>query len=163
MSIDKGLIDEDHKWLIGLVNTIDDVRPGPTMQDDISVILARLRAYARIHFQREERLQVSARFLYAKAHGLRHASLLRDLDGICAECDREMDPAQLMAFRRRVNDFLYQWLVDHILKTDVLMKPFVAGMRSAAVGVASLAETLRASEDEVKQRHNAMGAFGWRP
>jgi hemerythrin len=163
MSIDQGLIDDDHMWLISLVNSVDDVKPGATMQDELSVILSRLSAYARLHFQREERLQVSVRFIYAKAHSLRHAGLLRDLDGIRAACDTEMEPASLSAFRRRVSEFLHHWLVDHIIKTDVLMKPFVAEMRLAAAGVASLARTLKESEIEVKQQNNAMGAFGWRP
>jgi hemerythrin len=163
MSIDQGLIDDDHKWLISLVNAVDDVKTGATMQDDLSVILSRLGAYARLHFQREERLQVSVRFIYAKAHGLNHTVLLRDLDGIRAECEAQMDPVPLLAFRARVSDFLYHWLVDHIIKTDVLMKPFVAQMRSATAGVVSLAKTLQASEIEVKQNNNAMGAFGWRP
>jgi hemerythrin-like metal-binding protein len=141
---------------------VDEIKSGVAMQDGLSVILGRLSAYARLHFQREERLQISARFIYAKAHGLRHAGLLRELDGIRAECETEMDPVQLLAFRGRVSEFLHHWLVDHIIKTDVLMKPFVAEMRSAAAGVVSLAKTLQVSEIEVKQRNNAMGAFGWR-
>lgn len=162
MSIDRGLIDEDHKWLISLVNAVDEIKTGGTMQDDLSVNLGRLSAYTRLHFQREERLQVAVRFIYAKAHNLRHAVLLRDLDGIRAECDREIDPAPLLAFHGRVSDFLHHWLVDHIIKTDVLMKPFVAEMQLAAAGVVALSRTLQASEIEVKQRHNSMGAFGWR-
>jgi hemerythrin len=56
MSIDDGVIDDDHRCLIGLVNEADGITLGPAMPAELGVTLARLDAYTRIHFQREERL-----------------------------------------------------------------------------------------------------------
>src|SRR3954451_22518317 len=70
MSIDNGLIDEDHKSLISLVNAVDEVQPGREMRGRIAAILEQLDAYTRVHFEREERLQIKAHFIYSDAHGL---------------------------------------------------------------------------------------------
>ena len=87
MSVDDGVIDADHKCLIALVNDVDLVEPGPAMLAELTVILDRLIAYARIHFEREERLQVATGFTYAQAHRARHRSLMRELDGMRAQCE----------------------------------------------------------------------------
>ncbi len=146
MSIDHGLIDADHRSLIDLANSVDAVRPGAAMQGEIAAILDRLNAHAQVHFDREERLQAAARFINASAHGRYHASVLRDLDAVRAECKRKMDPKQLWAFQLRVGEFLDEWLVDHIVRSDALMKPFVAEMQSHSEGVVPLAEAVRLSE-----------------
>jgi hemerythrin len=145
MSIDDGTIDDDHKYLIGLVNDVDAVPPGPGMPAELAVILARLETYARIHFQREERLQVAVAFTYQLAHHRRHKVLLRELNAMRPECETIHLPEQWLAFHARLCEFLYRWLVDHILKVDVLMKPFVSGMKQHAETVSSLAEAVRLS------------------
>jgi hemerythrin len=78
MAIDGDVIDADHRCLIDIVNDVDGVRPGPAMPSELAVILMRLGAYARVHFQREERLQAAALFTDIDAHHRSHGALLRD-------------------------------------------------------------------------------------
>ena len=145
MSVDHGIIDADHKCLIALVNDVDLVGPGPAMSAEVTAILDRLTTYARTHFDREQRLQLATGFTYAQAHQARHRSLMRELDAMRAEC--ENGPAeQMVAFHARLCDFLYHWLRDHIVKVDLLMKPFVPRMQRQARGAVSLAEAVRLSE-----------------
>jgi len=158
MSIDDGMIDDDHRSLIGIVNEVDAIPPGPAMSAQLTVVLARLEMYARVHFQREERLQVSTVFTYQLAHHRRHKGLLRELDAMRVECETISVPQQLMAFHVRLCDFLYQWLVDHILKADVLMKPFVNEMRKHAPATSSLAEAVQLSAaSRETERARALG------
>jgi hemerythrin len=147
MSVDDGVIDADHKCLIALVNDVDLVGPGPAMSAELTVILDRLSAYTRTHFDREERLQLATGFTYAQAHRARHRSLVRELDAMRAECETE-PPEQMVAFHARLRDFLFHWLRDHIVKADLLMKPFVPRIRRHAQAVVSLVEAVRSSEAE---------------
>jgi len=162
MSIDGGLIDNDHRYLIGLVNEVDSVRPSPAMPEQLAAILARLDAYARIHFEREERLQAAAGFPYASAHHRRHADLARQLDAMRAECGKAVAPQEMLTFQNRLGDFLHQWLVDHIVKADILMKPFVAKMQLHAGGIPPLAEAVqrreadRTADQPRRNRHPAL-------
>ena len=161
MSIDKGLIDADHKSLIDLANMVGAVHPSPEMPREITAILASLKDYTVVHFEREERLQTAAHFTYENAHHRRHLGLIRALDAMRAECDIEMHPTVLAAFRDRVGNFLHHWLIDHIVKADILMRPFVAAMSSAAKNVASLDEVLRLSANQVRQeQQSVLGPFG---
>jgi hemerythrin len=158
MSIDNGVIDDDHRSLIGIVNEVDTIAPGPAMSAELAVVLARLGAYARVHFEREERLQVGVAFTYQLAHHRRHKGLLRELDAMRMQCETISAPQQLLAFHARLCEFLYQWLVDHIVKADVLMKPFVDEMRKHAPATNSLAEAvLLSAASRETERAKALG------
>ena len=146
MSIDQGIIDADHKSLIDLVNTVDAVPPGPAMQRDIAAILDRLNAYTRVHCRREERLQAAMHFINESAHGLYHASVMRDLDALRAQSKRRMRGRQVLAFQRRVSVALHDWLIDHIVRSDSLMKPFITQLRTDAEGELPLADEVRQVE-----------------
>lgn len=145
MAIDNGLIDADHKCLIAVVNDVDLVAPGPEMPARLMAILDRLNTYAQIHFDREERLQLATGFTYAQAHHARHRSLVRELNAMRAEC-AAAPPEQTEAFHARLRDFLYHWLCDHIIKVDLLMKPFVPRMRRHAQAAVPLVEAVRSTE-----------------
>jgi hypothetical protein len=68
-----------------------------------------------------------------------------------------------MAFQRRVSVVLDEWLVDHIVRSDGLMKPFTADMKSYAEGAISLAEAVRLGEAEFQERRDADGLSGRPP
>jgi hemerythrin len=152
MSIDHGFIDADHKYLINCVNSVDAVQPGATMQGEIAAILDRLTACTLVHFEREERLQHAAHFINASAHGRYHASAISELSALRTECELAMTVPQLTAFQQRVSEFLSDWLTDHIVRSDALMKPFMVEMQSHAGPVVSLAEAVRLSLAEPGQR-----------
>ena len=143
--------------------TSNAVRPGSAMRAEIAVILDRLNAYARVHFQREERLQVAAHFANASAHGRYHESVIRDLDAIRAECNRKTGTRQSMAFQQRMSALLNEWLIDHIMRSDALMKPFIAEMQPHAEGTVSLGEAVRLSEAEFRKPRSANAIFASRP
>jgi hemerythrin len=51
-----------------------------------------------------------------------------------------------VAFHVHLCDFLHHWLIDHILKDDLLMKPFVAEMRRLSREVPPLEEAVAARQ-----------------
>jgi len=132
MSIDKGQIDNDHKFLIGIINDVQLIQRGPNLPKLVLEILARLDVYASTHFEREERLQLAVVFPDADEHHQHHADLMSQLDIMRSEWASARAPHDMVAFHARLCDFLYHWLIDHILQHDLLMKPFVAEMRQHA-------------------------------
>jgi hemerythrin len=146
MSIDGGVIDDDHKCLIALINDVAAIRPSSKMPMLVEVAIARLLAYAEVHFQREEKLQIASAFTYAQAHRSRHRSIVRDMDSMLADC-KQLPIDALPQFHARLCDYLYDWLCDHILKADMQMKPFVTEMRRHAAHWASLPDEVRALTD----------------
>jgi hemerythrin-like metal-binding protein len=152
LSIDRGFIDADHKCLISCVNSLESVQPGPAMQREIAAILDRLNACTLVHFEREEEFQHASRFINASAHGRYHASAIGELSAVRTECEREMTATQLMAFQQRVSRFLTDWLIDHITRSDMLMKPFMTEMQSHAKPMLSLAEAVLSNVDGFQKR-----------
>jgi hemerythrin len=152
MSIDGGLVDEDHKCLIGIANDVEAVRPGSEMSRQVQGILVRLTIYAREHFEREERLQVAVAFPYMLAHHRDHIDLLRELETMGKEYEKALSVPQLAVFQSNLFEFLRHWLVDHICKADMLMRPFVAEMRLHAQGMVPLAKAVQARAAQLPQQ-----------
>ena len=140
MSIDNGLIDNDHKCLIAIVNDLDVIHPGAGMPKQVTAILRRLNHYAQSHFMREEQLQAAVGYTLADAHHHRHRALTHELDAMRVEWEIVRAPRDMIAFHRRLGEFLHHWLVDHILKDDLLMQPFAAELRHHSVGMTPLGE-----------------------
>jgi hemerythrin len=130
MAIDGGVIDDDHKCLIAIVNDFEAIVPGPGLERELETILDRLEAYGRLHFEREERLQAAASFPDAKAHARAHQDLLRRLIEMRAVGKAAQGRRQLAAYHDRLCAFLHHWLVDHIVTADLAMRPFVARIRA---------------------------------
>jgi hemerythrin-like metal-binding protein len=142
MAIDGGIIDDDHKCLIGLVNEMESIQPDQ-MPPELGLILVRLGIYVQVHFEREERLQIAAGFTDVEGHQRRHGSILRRLDAMCVDFDKLRDRQQTEMFRVRLHDFLNHWLIDQILKADLAMKPFVKEMGRHKRGIVPLANAVR--------------------
>ena len=142
MAIDGGIIDDDHKCLIGLVNEMESTQPD-RIPPELGLILVRLGIYVQVHFEREERLQVAAGFTDADGHQRRHRSILHRLDAMRLDFEKPKDRQQTEAFRARLRSFLNNWLIDHILKADLAMKPFVKEMGRHQQGIVPLANAVR--------------------
>jgi len=142
MAIDGGIIDDDHKCLISLVNEMETIQPDRTPLE-LGLILVRLGIYVEVHFEREEQLQIAAGFTDADGHQRRHRSILHRLDALRVDFEKPRDRQQTEAFRARLRNFLNNWLIDHILKTDLAMKPFVKEMARHEPGIVPLANAVR--------------------
>jgi hemerythrin len=125
MALDDGVIDADHKCLIALANDVELVQPGVGARADLEVIVARLARYAEVHFDREERLQAASGFLYAQAHRMNHRAQQRSIVSLLSAC-RETPVDRLPEFQERLASVLFDWLREHIIKADLMMKPFLA-------------------------------------
>lgn len=149
MSVDRGIVDNDHKCLISLVNDVQVIRHGPNLPKQVAEILERVDIYARTHFDREEQLQSAVGFPGAEAHHQHHVDLTDALVAMRADWNIIRVPKAMMTFHRRLCDFLYHWLIDHILKEDLMMRPFVAEMRQHAKGFQTLDQAVVSGQGSI--------------
>ncbi len=110
-----------------------------------------VRFYVKKHFTREESLLRMSSYPYL--HALQqHSYLIKTLDDVIAEIKPTTGFGQKWQTKKGGNDintvgeqlgqFIGDWFIDHVIKTDVRMKPYVAKMRDHAAKMEKL-ETYR--------------------
>jgi len=119
-----GHLDQQHRMLFQMVTdyreALDEAR-GERVYDDF---LRSLDAYVRVHFGSEEACMVSYACPAAEANAAAHARFVATLTWF-----RERHRA--VGFNRddarNLVDTLDRWLVDHICRLDVRLRPFAEG------------------------------------
>jgi hemerythrin len=135
MSVDSGLIDEDHRSLIGIINEFAAAEAGPKAVPALARILTKLDHYTKTHFEREEGLQRAVDYPFRDAHRNAHKDLIRQLSELRARLKAEFaakNADEIRAIHAGMADFLHHWLIDHIIETDLRMKPYTKDMRTHA-------------------------------
>jgi hemerythrin-like metal-binding protein len=122
LSVEIPKIDEQHKKLVELVNTLHDAMRAGHGKDILGKVLAELIDYTGYHFKTEE--EAFARFGYPQAdeHKKQHDALVKtalDLKG-------KMDSGEMMVTVETLN-YLSGWVTNHIMKEDKLYTPFLKG------------------------------------
>lgn len=131
MEVGHPQIDAEHKYLIGIINDFEVAVSISIDYQKVSKILDALADYARLHFSREEKLQVLTRYPYADAHKVAHEKLMRQLADIRGRYDAAPEGPERDALLPGISSFLKDWLVNHIIETDMKMKPYLAGRFTA--------------------------------
>ena len=109
-------IDYEHKKMFQMIDEFNTALGNNTAQDQLGVLLFSLEQYAIDHFKHEEdeMLRLDAKgFLL---HKLEHTKFIRQLDAWTAK-----HTVGDYMFTIAVSRFLYDWLKNHILKTDQLL------------------------------------------
>ena len=144
LSIDRGPIDQDHHTQIAIINSFETIEAGQKSAAKLAAVLAKLEQYGHAHFEREEKLQRMVGFPDAASHHQQHRILLHSLAGARAELAAVTSDEDLATFRAHMSGFLHDWLLDHIMQNDLLMKPFVRAMAPQAALIANLHAAVRA-------------------
>lgn len=121
LSVGNDVIDSDHRYLIEIINRIE-LSLGSAGRNDLKTGLDSLSQYSQAHFAREEQIARAVGYTQVPQLSDAHESLLRQLDQVKAEigdAGQEISPAAIEHFTR----FLRGWLIDHVIKEDLLMKP----------------------------------------
>ena len=125
MSVDGGQIDRDHQVLIAIINEFSDIAVTHVAADRLQRTLLSLDSYAKRHFSREEELQRTIGFPHCDSHHREHLLLVDRLTRFRSELDGTKI-ADLGAAHERMTGFLHHWLIDHVIKSDLRMRPFAA-------------------------------------
>lgn len=121
LSVGNGVIDSDHKRLIGLINSVELALKGKDW-DALSGALEQLSQYGQDHFAREEMIAKAAG--YGKCIRLRQEHVLLSKELMRAKCELEgMHGEWSEAVIKNFTQLLRRWLIDHVIKEDMLLKP----------------------------------------
>lgn len=116
-------IDKEHGRLFELAQETHDLLHDTTMlykTNHIVALVSELIDYTRTHFTHEEAYQKSIHYPYIVEHASQHRqfedSLAQiDLDTLSDDYDEQNETIE------NILDFLINWLVNHILKVDMLL------------------------------------------
>ena len=126
MSVGDARVDDDHKHLIKLINAFEAIAEAGAEPAKVEAVFKGLKAYTEEHFSREERLQLAARYPYYESHLKAHRGLIRQLEELRSEWQAlAAGPGRDQALKD-LAAFLRDWLVAHILKEDLRLKPYLA-------------------------------------
>ncbi len=120
LSVGNDLIDTDHKYLIGIINLAEQ---GLKSHDRVVLTgaLENLERYSTMHFSREEAIATAAGYPKAEHLHLSHEALVAALTKVKEEIGEAWEASAVEHF----SAFLRTWLIDHVIKEDLLMKPFL--------------------------------------
>lgn len=119
-SIDKGLIDKQHKVLVDLINELYFAFLEGKANDNLSKIIAELIKYTKTHFQDEENIFAKSGYPEVKAHKQKHEGFVRKVE----KFKNDLDSGKLSVSYEIMN-FLRDWLLNHILVSDREFLPYL--------------------------------------
>ena len=129
------VIDDDHRFLIGLINTFDRLSSYRSDATRISCSIDALSDYAKNHFRREELLMMAAGYSDRVEHHAEHESFCRIADSLVnlyGLCPTLVDLAG-------VSEFLSTWLIKHIAISD---RAYISKLRDNISLINTLADNL---------------------
>jgi hemerythrin len=127
MSLGNALLDGDHRYLISLINTVELALRANGARDALTTALDQLVLYTHDHFDREEKLMRAIRYPAYDEHRRSHRDLAARLVEIRAAIEAAPANAAPEHEVDRLIELLRSWLLDHVLKEDLLLKPVLAG------------------------------------
>lgn len=113
LSVRNRFIDNDHRHLIGLLNSVYDAMNEGKGPEVVGPVLDDLIQYTQSHFKREENVMRRLHYAEYAAHKEEHDRL--------TEKALEMQRKFLSGETKLTVDllqFLFDWLFDHIIKVD---------------------------------------------
>jgi len=106
-------IDEQHKHLVGMINTLHEALVSGRGQDAQGKIVADMVDYAAVHFGTEEKYMRLYQFPGQGSHKAEHDSFSEKAADLKARVD-----GKGFVLTLGVLNFLRDWLQNHILVTD---------------------------------------------
>lgn len=115
-------MDAEHLILFALLNQLDVNIHADRAGDCLNDVLNALGAYIDYHFAHEEALMRSWNYPGLETHSAMHKEFIHELAGLRAQV--KGDDALKSALK--VRGFVLDWLLGHILETDVDYAAFMA-------------------------------------
>ena len=116
LSIDVGLIDDQHKLWIEKFNKVSDAVEKHEGPHQIAQTLGFLIDYTQLHFETEEKHMTAIDYPEFNEHRKMHEELKITLADLVQDYDEEGATHQLADY---LNNFLGNWLIKHIKEVDL--------------------------------------------
>ena len=125
MSVGNDLIDHDHHFMVNFLNTIELLLQKPDQKEMLLEVFDQLHEYSVNHFRREESIQRKIEYPKSIQHKNEHSSLLNDLEKLQLEIKQLNTVEELKKKSEDIITFLRNWLINHVLNEDMLLKPYL--------------------------------------
>ena len=119
-SVGNDLIDSDHQYLIEIINRAE-VSLQANNRVELTTVLDELARYGKSHFEREEQVAKAVGYPKADQLHLSHTQLNEKLVAFKAQIGETWAEAAVVEFTA----FLRDWLIAHVIKEDLPMKPWL--------------------------------------
>lgn len=116
-SVGVEVLDRQHRGLIQLINRLGS---DETTADTITRVFEELEAYTKEHFAHEEALMKAADYGDFKAHRQQHKAFEQWLSAVRQSSSMGVTSPSLLI--ETIDAFLRDWLVNHILSSDMAYK-----------------------------------------
>lgn len=113
-------IDLQHRRLFDLINTLDQSIREHKTNVALSKTLDELIAYANEHFSAEEKMMVKAEYPNLKSHLVEHKFFRDKVTEF-----RTAFASGKLGLTRDVMNFMTDWLLDHISRSDQKYAPYL--------------------------------------
>lgn len=124
ISIDHGVLDEEHKIFIDIANKFIHQDKKFSDLNQARKFLVDLKEHLLLHFKNEEDYQREIGYSNMVAHHEQHQSMLFFLDEIINKIDNGKND-QLHVIDKLTTKLLTDFLVKHMLEEDMKMRDFV--------------------------------------
>lgn len=118
--IDNGLIDQDHRHLIDLVNTLHTATSQGCGQEVVGRLFQALMAYTHEHFLREEQVMASVHFPHLAGHKQVHCQFMADLATLQTRYEQGS-----ITTASQLSSLLRDWLSLHIRRSDRKLRDYL--------------------------------------
>lgn len=122
MSVGNTELDNDHKYLISLINVIEAAVNSRFRDKVLLPHVSELFIYTEEHFAREEKIQADIK--YPETHKQKHRDLIKQLQAVRGTFEAHAKGEYYNTAVNELFDVLKAWLIDHILNEDMKMKPY---------------------------------------
>ena len=131
MSVGLDQLDEDHRFLIRVINRLGESTNDPDSADVIKECLASLKNYAEFHFAREEAVMRACGYATLAEHQAEHRAFTARIADVARRYDEGDEPPEA-AVNLELFEYLKDWLTHHILVIDMGYRPLVDGNPKAS-------------------------------
>ena len=128
MAVGDATVDADHQTLIELINAVELILLAGGGRAKLATSLDQLSTYAKEHFEREEGLMRHTGFGGLEHHHQAHRGLRSQLVTLRTSIETAADDALPPEEVERLAALLRHWLLDHVFKEDMLLKPFLKSL-----------------------------------
>ncbi len=122
LSVDIHSLDDDHKHIIHLINTLDEAMASNECSEKLPGIFDQLLNYVLTHFGREEEYMRRIHFPGLKKHHILHEKLKSKL----MQLKEQIESRDTGFLSLELSDFLRSWLLNHIALEDLQIRPYLA-------------------------------------
>jgi hemerythrin len=125
--LDIKVVDEQHKELVRLINTLYDAcRDGDTKDDAFKTAIKGAVDYVKVHFADEERLLEGVKYPALEEHKAEHAAFVRQV----LESVQNFEKGLTFAPNTFVR-FLSEWVLTHIALSDKKYADYIKHLKKS--------------------------------